>query len=455
MTLSIYWDKLPKDKRARFCLQARALGAPNLDEYKMRLTAFMQGENIAYIYNAQCVDFPNTPEAEAVQIATMQVLQSIDSKLGVYEDGMVGIKNMFANMARMLQAPDISHAEAKFEHAILVAAGPSLDLEMQTLKDAYDSEAYLFVACDVTIRKLQQAGIYPHILVTTERYPGPEEFINVDAIGATALVAPPVAATGSIGAWNGRLAFVKPRAPHLDWLPFPQRKPIRTGVSVAPTALAIINLLNIRDIALVGQDLCYHPATWQTHANLHTPGRDAMWKPGNVQDIIKDTHNVEGNTTSRVRTTTWWSNFAGDIVNIASDNRMRVTNTSKLGRKLPGIPFEPLQTWMRGRGHKRGTFHLPATNANIRAEGEALIERTKEALSTLRTMRFDKRQSVRIIMMTPHFKELASAALTREWVEIQNYIHRMPLERAPLEQAFREAAQRCRDDIVDTIMGKR
>lgn len=447
--LTIFYGEVPKN-----CIgdmkDAVDLGAPNIEKYQHDLYEFLQGENLKYIYNI-VLSFPDDMH-EKFYRASRITASRLASEFGSYWDSHRGIECMFANVPAMLDNLDVGQIEAiKIKSAILICTGPSLELELETLKQAQARNDILLVSADANFKKLLKHDIVPHLVVTSERFDGTLPFLNEVDPKHCILVCSPYSSPVTIDAYRGRKAFIRTTRHSLDWLPFFTRSAVRTGASVSPVALGAIKLLGIYDIALVGQDLSYSPENGNTHADIEIAHPD--FKDGNTCGEVGNLERylVPGNTIKQVWTNMMWSNFAQHVSTLVDDYNLNITNTSKWGRKIDGCSYQTLSEWLSAREIVKGAgLKVPEANRWKDREHEFIVNKINKAIKTLDEMQIDG-LDVRQIIQTDHYGLLAFDMLLRDYVHYMNMCFRHPDMAEYMLLAFRQKAKQARDDILKIL----
>lgn len=149
--------------------------------------------------------------------------------------------------------------------AIVVAAGPSLDKNVEKLKRA-KNKAFI-IAVDTAVRPLLNHGIKPDMITIIDGVK-PAEAIVAEGMKDIPLVCSFVSSPEIMNYNTGRKIFYSEgfeyaekvfRDNHVEF------KEIHTGGSVATTAFSLMYMIGIDNIILVGQDLAFSGN--QTHAS--------------------------------------------------------------------------------------------------------------------------------------------------------------------------------------------
>jgi hypothetical protein len=213
------------------------------------------------------------------------------------------------------------------------------------------------------------------------------------------------------------------------WLPF-SRAHFWTASSSAHLAYRLCAYWGAESIALVGQDLCFHPKTFQSHANV--PDYPEWSKPSDVESRIQNqkAFKVPGNNIAEVFTDPTWSLFARDYQVLVNEIKIPTFNTSQLGMKIGNIPYEPLSQWMSNRKFDRHLhLQVPSDNPDKAKDEMALAKKLDLARSSLteliETLKKSEAQDIiadlyESLPNKPHFLELVLEVVFLDWVKSQN-----------------------------------
>jgi hypothetical protein len=85
-----------------------------------------------------------------------------------YQQGLIWLRNTIENIPTMFEARSLTTLRDAFEGkpVVVVSAGPSLDKNMDLLKDVRDN--VVIVAVDTAVKALKERGIEPHLMVTVD-----------------------------------------------------------------------------------------------------------------------------------------------------------------------------------------------------------------------------------------------------------------------------------------------
>ncbi len=383
------------------------------------------------------------------------VIRDVRSTIGNREDSLLGMRNLFANLPTILAQPDLSAFQIpKPFDALVISAGPSLELEYENLRKLQNK--VLLVSVDASLKALLREGITPHIVVATERDEGSLRFFeNLPSPISTVFVGQPTVPPQMFDDFPGPKACVfKYTGPFL-WLPM-ERAKFWAASSSSHLAYRVCTYLGASSVALVGQDLSFHPETLQSHSDL---GVYEEWKnPESLEKRLRERNAfyVEGNTYDKVLTDPIWSLFAHDFEVLMKETNVPTTNTSRLGMKIAGSPYQGLSDWMKGK-NSNFYFAVPSENPHGPMELHALIHKKSEALHHLeilsKMMRETKvldRPQLLYQQLTsyPHFLELVMEVVFSDWIQTENELFGNALHDVKSQnESMCRFFSRCADDI--------
>lgn len=246
--------------------------------------------------------------------------------------------------------------------AIVVAAGPSLDKNVEQLKKA--KGRCLIIAVDSALRVLLRHGIRPDLCMSIDGKKMARHFSEPDA-KKVPLVSQLLANFEIVSAHEGPVFFVSDLNHHIQhfliekdiFLPV-----LATGGSVANDAFSLANALGIRTIILVGQDLAYTDS--RTHSEESVRGAFHT-------DISSLKNNIwmEGIDGNQILSSTEFDLYKRWFENqIATQPEMRVIDATEGGAKIEGSIMETLEDAIR-------------TECTASVDFEALIAETDELMS--------------------------------------------------------------------------
>lgn len=283
--------------------------------------------------------FRQTPEdeTEATQLIVTdpnnQALQSISSQFkalhrhylietatrkggletATLEDTICGFQNLLENLDTLFLAPDCRNWAGllKGHPAVVVGAGPSIELRLEWLKTIQDRA--LIICADTMLLPLGNHGITPDLVVSIERNPIVETLLTYDAtVTKTVLVAAPVLAPSALQAFKGPRMLFLPNYPYISWFPL-RRVTLAPGHSCVGLALELAGALGCSDIFLAGIDLC-----WTADGLSHSPRIPYKENPDfkkNYKTLSESAIEVENVAGETVRTHPFWLLFRREFEN--------------------------------------------------------------------------------------------------------------------------------------------
>lgn len=172
------------------------------------------------------------------------------------KDSLIGVWNMMNNIDVIIENPGINMLKDKFKNipAVCIAAGPSLDKNINELKEL-DKEA-LLIACDACLQPLLKKGIKPHLITSLEReIKIVDLFKNIkEDYSDVYLAACPVVYNEVYKTYKGPKLIVYRNFDHFKWLGI-ERGMLEIKVSPGNMNFKIAEYLGCNPIILVGQDL--------------------------------------------------------------------------------------------------------------------------------------------------------------------------------------------------------
>lgn len=290
-------------------------------------------------------------EAEKVLYAMRSINRQTDLILANVNTGAkfadVMAVNQFLNMEYICDGYNtrtLSQMIPREYPAILVAAGPSLNEDIEELRRA-KGRAFL-LAVDTAIKPLIKAGIKPDAFITIDAKKM-LTLVDTDEIRDTAVIAPITASNEILRRQRGKKIFYYDGyiLPWLTYLAINKMMPdVSSGGSVATSGFSLLYKMGFNEIILVGQDLAY------TNNKSHADGTfENVMPEEDTSNMIK----VKGNSGDLVRTRTdfklyidWYSEYivgAKEYRKKAHNEELRVINTTLRGAYLEGTEIKSLK----------------------------------------------------------------------------------------------------------------
>jgi Uncharacterized protein conserved in bacteria len=180
------------------------------------------------------------------------------------EDTIIGLKNNFKNIKELIQSPSIEVLKNKYTDmpAIIVSAGPSLDKNIEELKNSKGKA--LILAVDAVISTLRKNNIVPDAVFSIERgIETYEAFYKNNVVDEEIVfIGPPVVAKEILEKLklNKKLLCLKQIEKINEWINkdiLCENRLLHMGTSCAHVAFAFAKHVNANPIIFVGQDLAY------------------------------------------------------------------------------------------------------------------------------------------------------------------------------------------------------
>lgn len=231
------------------------------------------------VHNTRVVILPNyyvysEQNKVAFRHISKSMLNAVISFGTSLKDHFVGFSNMCHNTDAIMTSNSINDIRGKYKNvpAIIVAAGPSLDKNIQHLKEANGKA--LIIACDASMKACEKNSVYPDAIASIERDEPTYTFYYKDRKFPEDLV---LLAPGSIwpniyDEYEGKTIAISRNDNGFEkvWMDtFEQFKFVGLGHSCATVAFAVAREAGCNPIILIGQDLAY--TSGKKHSDLtHT-----------------------------------------------------------------------------------------------------------------------------------------------------------------------------------------
>ncbi len=312
--------------------------------------------------------FPEWAESAKQQIfEVMQFGQSgLFTKL---KDGPLTLKNLFQNLEAIAATPGLNRLgnSLKGVPAIIVAAGPSLKKNVDTLREAGDD--FLLIASDTAFELLLRRGIVPHMVVTVDPTELNLKHFPREQYGEeTILLFDPEARPEIVAKFPLRMTFLTDKHPFFGWLDrqLGGKGIVPKGNMVSQAGLYTAHFLGCDPLILVGQDLALDPETGHTHNPETAYCRQARFLESDRQHIDipipagerestrENLFWVEGVNGKPVPTVQNFLVYLRMLEKDIRDYRLRLIDATEGGAKIEGSQIaalaDVLKTWRPGTG---------------------------------------------------------------------------------------------------------
>jgi len=308
-------------------------------------------EMIHYLRSGEFLDIDKRDEETVNYYSRMkkEIIVAGENKLRTFgndpHDSMVGLVNIINNAEHTLKNPGIIDLKGKFKgkNAILVAGGPSLQMELEELKRF---KGKTFIACvDTAFKPLLKNGIKPDMVVTLERG---EQIVNyynnLEEYDLTDVVFCPLSLVDKILFEQCTEKYKMPTIvgyrtiSQYNLMPVDKGR-IFCGQSSALLLFNIMKLWGFSSIILVGQDLAFGEGE-----KTHVDGADHSIKGMAESPKMKQQLYIRGNYEERVKTLAVWDQFKKFLESDIDHFNGVVYNTaqSKKSAYIIGAVLKPL-----------------------------------------------------------------------------------------------------------------
>ncbi|AET70310.1 hypothetical protein Desor_4909 [Desulfosporosinus orientis DSM 765] len=291
-----------------------------------------------YIYSAQ--------NKSALHNISKCLLNTVLAAGNDLEDHFFGFSNMCYNTETIMKGHSIDEIKGKYKNmpAIIVAAGPSLDNNIQYLKKANGKA--LIIACDASMRACEKHGVQPDAIASIERVEPTYTFYYKDRKFPEDLV---LLAPGSIWPaiyeeFNGEKIIMSRNDKGFEqiWMSvFENLSFVNQGHSCATVAFATARQAGCNPIILIGQDLAY--TSGKKHSELTHTVYEGENNDRDSNDIYVEDH--EGNL---LKSSIVYKLFKEWYeLQLLLDNNLKVIDATEGGAYIKGTTLMTLQESIR------------------------------------------------------------------------------------------------------------
>ncbi|WP_425058498.1 hypothetical protein SCACP_31520 [Sporomusa carbonis] len=350
------------------------------------------------VHNIHVLVLPNyyvyaSQNKSALQQISKSLLNTVISFGNDLEDQFVGFANMCHNTDAVMKSSSIDEIKGKYQNipAIIVAAGPSLDKNIQYLKNANGKA--LIIACDASMRACEKHGVQPDAIASIERdeptytyyYKGrkfPQDLV---------LLAPGSIWPQIYDEYDGKTIIMSRNDTGFEkmWMSiFENFKFVSMGHSCATVAFAVAREAGCNPIILIGQDLAY--TSGKKHSDLTHTEYEGENDDRDSTGVYLEDH--EGNLLKShiiYKIFKEWYEFQ-----ILSNKNLQVINATQGGAYIKGTTLMTLQEAIERYCHtpidKRLVEYLPERNVSTDdrlAKYDCLIKTISRDLNLLKSIK--------------------------------------------------------------------
>lgn len=171
-------------------------------------------------------------------------------------------QNFQSNLGAVQRNPGVSSLKKKFKNlpGIVVGAGPSLDKNIQLLRQAKDKA--VIIASDAALKPLIEQDIFPSFVACLDPQEDIAKFFKGVSTQGMILVAPSIIHPKVLDLWEGGVVFYSKFAPDIPALTEIQKQAphlghLTPGGTVLSIAYDLAFQMETNPILFVGQDLSY------------------------------------------------------------------------------------------------------------------------------------------------------------------------------------------------------
>lgn len=230
-----------------------------------------------YIANPPALlDSPNV--TQAFPEWSRSVKQQLQDALRMGQSGLatkwqvapMSIKNVLTNLSSVIHSHPIAGYKSllKGKPAVVVAAGPSLQKNIHTLRNAR-SDVFI-IATDTALGPLRKAGIEPHWVCSVDPTPLNERHFPEESYpGPLRLLYDPETLPAIVRKFSRRAVCMIDKHEFFTWMDKELKGVgiVRKGSMVSESALLAATWLGCDPVILIGQDLALDPDTLASHHN--------------------------------------------------------------------------------------------------------------------------------------------------------------------------------------------
>lgn len=252
------------------------------------------------------------------------------------EDSLIGLKHNMENLKYYTKSKDVSKLKNAFSNvpAIIVSAGPSLDKNIQYLKEAQGKA--LIIAVDTIVAKLLKNGITPDFMCSIERVEEVYSYFYKDRLipESVTLVGPLLLYPDIFAEYKGNMVIpLRREVGEYKWLGkilgFDDNSFISMGASCAHLAFGLANHVGAYPIVLVGQDLAYGDSLEKSHSS------DTVYDENTFNNQVKvNVSEVPGYFGGTVKTNQFWTSFRKWFEHQIAEQHLFVINATEGGAKI-------------------------------------------------------------------------------------------------------------------------
>ncbi|WP_416141351.1 motility associated factor glycosyltransferase family protein [Lysinibacillus capsici] len=270
-----------------------------------------------------------------IELIRQTVTSTVRSFGNDIEDSLIGLKHNLKNLSYILKSKNTTQLLNIYQNipAIVVAAGPSLNKNIQHLKTAKGKA--LIIAVDTIVERLLREEITPDFICSIERVPEVYDYFYKDKKLAKeiTLVGPGVLDSRIFEEFKGAMIIpFRNEVAETKWLQRIMKQPkssgISMGLSCAHVAFGLADHFGCSPIILIGQDLAYGENEDETHA------AGTLYDSKTLNTQKRDQDFVEGYYGGKVLTTRIWLQFKTWFEKRIGEAGLKVIDATEGGARI-------------------------------------------------------------------------------------------------------------------------
>lgn len=293
---------------------------------------------INFYFTSYYRQYDNSIIKNYIELIRQTILSTVRTFGNDVEDSLIGLKHNLKNLPYILQSKDTTKLLNAYNDipAIIVAAGPSLNKNIQYLKAA-EGKA-IIIAVDTIVERLLKEDITPDFICSIERVPQVYDYFykGKDFSEKITLVGPGVLDSRIFEEFKGDFIIpFRKEVAEAEWLQRimgqSETSGFAMGISCAHVAFGLADHFGCSPIILVGQDLSYGVNENETHA----AGTFYDVKKKSTKQTKKyDQDYVEGYYGEKVLTTRIWLQFKTWFEKRIGEARLKVIDATEGGARI-------------------------------------------------------------------------------------------------------------------------
>ncbi|MGG2075400.1 6-hydroxymethylpterin diphosphokinase MptE-like protein [Lysinibacillus irui] len=302
--------------------------------YEFKYLQYLKNTSVYFTYFYRNFELDKT---KSIVTILRQVIATLLFSIGTdIEDNLIGLERNISNLPYIKQSKDITKFKNIYNGlpAIIVAAGPSLNKNIQEIRNA--KAKAIIIAVDTIVKRLLEEGITPDFVCSIERVSEVYDYFykDLDLPITTAIVGSPVLDSRIFE--NTKSPIIIPFRQGVEesrWmqkmLKLPSETAISMGYSCANLAFSIAHHLGCSPIVFVGQDLAFGKDTKETHAS--GTKYDEQLSANVLEPSIEWTDGYHDN---QVKTTKIWLQFKLWFEQHIAENSIFAINATEGGARI-------------------------------------------------------------------------------------------------------------------------